>query len=412
MPVAAPPGMAGSMNVAGVQMARRRLRSLFEVNPDDPACTGADRRERRVGLAVGLFWSCLWLVWLVPVFVDAVRLADPVARIGFSAAVLAFIVCYVGHFIARSAVFADNPAVDPTPLDRVGAVRYLVLWLLALALVLGLGESGATAVVFAAISALWTLRWPAAVAVCVGTGVALSIAMATMPGWEFDFGGLIALGFATVAVLAAQAAARRQRALGLARIENAQLAVQAERNRMARDLHDILGHSLTVITIKAELAGRLLDVDPERARSEVADLERLSRAALADVRGAVEGFREISLAGELSRARSALRAAGIEPVVPNSVDDVPEDLREVFAWTVREAVTNVLRHSQATRCEIALGAEQVTVRDNGIGHHGITGGQGLVGLRERARIAGLQLQVAPVLPTGVQVTMTTVGAAA
>lgn len=122
-------------------------------------------------------------------------------------------------------------------------------------LIFGVGDFGSTAVVFAAVDALWTVRWPWALAICVASGVGLTIAMVVAPGWSFDFGGLIALGFATAAVLAAQAAARRQRALGVARIENAQLAVQAERNRMARDLHDVLGHSLTVITIKAELGG-------------------------------------------------------------------------------------------------------------------------------------------------------------
>ena len=99
--------------------------------------------------------------------------------------------------------------------------------------------------------------------------------------------------------------------------ENASLAVENERTRFARDLHDILGHSLTVITVKAELAQRMLDVDPERTRAELADLERLSRDALADVRRAVEGYRELTLPGELARARVALAAAEIEARLPN-----------------------------------------------------------------------------------------------
>ena len=105
--------------------------------------------------------------------------------------------------------------------------------------------------------------------------------------------------------------------------KNAELAVENERTRFARDLHDILGHSLTVITVKAELANRLLDVDTERARAELADLERLSRDALADVRRAVEGYRELTLPGELARARTALAAAEIEAELPNSTDEVP-----------------------------------------------------------------------------------------
>ncbi|REF30818.1 sensor histidine kinase [Calidifontibacter indicus] len=385
--------------------ANERVNDRMNDRVDRFDCADGSERARRVGSVLGLFWSCVWLIWLVPVFFDALNLDRPVLRYALAAAVVAFAGCYVAHFIARSAVFAETPTAEHPGLDRRGALTFAAMWILALILIFGVGESGLTAVVFAAVAALWTVRWPWALAICVASGVGLTIAMVVAPGWSFDFGGLIALGFATVAVLAAQAAARRQRALGVARIENAQLAVQAERNRMARDLHDILGHSLTVITIKAELAGRLMDVDPARARQEVADLERLSRSALADVRGAVEGFREISLAGELSRARSALNAAGIQASLPSSVEDVPEELREPFAWTVREAVTNVLRHSGATTCAITIGSERVSVQDNGVGHDGIASGEGLVGLRERARIAGLQLQVNLVQSNGVRVSM-------
>ena len=91
----------------------------------------------------------------------------------------------------------------------------------------------------------------------------------------------------------------------------AELAVKAERSRFARDLHDILGHSLTVLTVKAELAGRLVALDPERAEREIGEVEALARQALADVRAAVAGYREVSLPGELASARAALEAAGI-----------------------------------------------------------------------------------------------------
>ena len=136
----------------------------------------------------------------------------------------------------------------------------------------------------------------------------------------------------------------------------AELAVQEERNRFARDLHDILGHSLTVITVKAELAGRLIAANPERAAAEVADVESLARAALADVRAAVAGYRELSLAGELVSARAALQAAEIKADLPTTIDEVPEENRELFAWVVREGVTNVVRHSGAKRCTIRLSA--------------------------------------------------------
>src|SRR6185436_7841571 len=141
---------------------------------------------------------------------------------------------------------------------------------------------------------------------------------------------------AAVAIFGITSMMRRNIDLIKAHEENAELLVENERTRFARDLHDILGHSLTVITVKAELAGRLMDADPVRAKAEIADLERLSRDALADVRRAVEGYRELTLPGELARAREALRSAGIEADLPGSAEDVPSDMREVFAWAVRE----------------------------------------------------------------------------
>lgn len=370
---------------------------------------GETNRERRIGLAMGLFWSCLWLFWLIEPFLNAVRLNSGAERAFFGGSVLVFILLYIVHFITRSIVFSDNAdSVDKVAvmeLTVLGVLRYVGLWILVAVMIAGVGQSASAGIVFAAISALWTFHWRVALTVVALAAGGYVLAMATVPGWHFEYGSLLGLGFATVAVSAAQLAARRQRSLAAARIENAQLAVQAERNRMARDLHDILGHSLTVIAIKAELAGRLLEVDPQRARAEVADLERLSRSALADVRGAVEGFREISLAGELSRAKSALGAAGIAATVPSAVDEVPEDLREVFAWTVREAVTNVLRHSGATSCSISVDKNGITVQDNGVGSESVIGGAGLIGLRERARLAGTRLQISAAEPHGVVLRM-------
>jgi two-component system sensor histidine kinase DesK len=186
-----------------------------------------------------------------------------------------------------------------------------------------------------------------------------------------------------------------------ARDANARLAVADERNRFARDLHDILGHSLTVITVKAELANRLIEVDPMRARAEINDLERLSRDALSDVRRAVEGYHDLTLPGEIARAREALLAADIDADLPNRTDEVPSELRELFAWTVREGVTNVIRHSGARRCSVRLAATEVEVRDDGAGPGDSDGaGHGLDGLRERASAAGAVLVTRTLEPSG------------
>ena len=136
---------------------------------------------------------------------------------------------------------------------------------------------------------------------------------------------------ASVAVFGFTQLVTRNRQLALAQDEVAVLAVERERERISRDIHDILGHSLTVISVKAELAGSFR-ARPERAQAEIAEVQGLARAALADVRGMVSGTRAVTLAGELAGARQAFDAAGIEAQVPGSVDQVPDDLRELFAW--------------------------------------------------------------------------------
>jgi signal transduction histidine kinase len=162
-----------------------------------------------------------------------------------------------------------------------------------------------------------------------------------------------------------------------------------------QDLHDILGHSLTVITMKAELAGRLLDVDLDRARTELKDLENLSRDALADVRSTALGLRGVSLPGEIAAARAALDAAGVDADLPSVADEVPSRWRELFAWTIREAVTNVVRHSGASRATVRITPRSVEVLDNGRGQSAAASdtGQGLDGLRQRAMAAGAAIEV-------------------
>ena len=170
--------------------------------------------------------------------------------------------------------------------------------------------------------------------------------------------------------------------------------MQNERARIARDLHDILGHSLTVVTVKAELAQRLLDVDLDRARKELGELETLARDALSDVRATALGVRGISLAGEIAAAREALAAAHVEAELPGAADEVPTRWRELFAWTIREAVTNVVRHSRATPLRGPARPARVEIVDDGVGGAPAgADGQGLPGLRRRAEALGATLTV-------------------
>ena len=144
--------------------------------------------------------------------------------------------------------------------------------------------------------------------------------------------------------------------LNEARAELAKMAVAEERERFARDLHDLLGHSLSVIALKAELAGRLLADGPHDAANEVAELEQVARAALGEVRDAVSGYRQPTLEGELAGARMALSAAGIEADVQEARVPLDPVVEAVLAWAVREGATNVIRHSGARHCTLKISA--------------------------------------------------------
>ena len=186
---------------------------------------------------------------------------------------------------------------------------------------------------------------------------------------------------------------RTNQALADARSEVARLAAENERSRIARDLHDLLGHSLTTITVKAGLANRLAQRhDNERAAIEIAEVEELARRSLADVRAAIAGHRDVTLAGELATGRHVLRAAGVVAELPGSVDIVDPKLSELFGWVTREGITNVVRHARAAHCTIKVDRNWIEITDDGRG--GIAGaGNGLTGLRERVEAAGGTVQI-------------------
>jgi two-component system, NarL family, sensor histidine kinase DesK len=185
------------------------------------------------------------------------------------------------------------------------------------------------------------------------------------------------------------------RKLQMAHGEIEHLAKVAERERIARDLHDLLGHTLSVITLKSELARRLVDLDPQRARQEMLDVEQTSRAALAEVREAISGFRGQGLASELIRSRKTLEAAGVE--LETDISEAPLTMAQetVLTLVLREATTNVVRHAQAQHCRIRIEREdevcKLEIVDDGRGSGEIEG-NGLRGMRERIEAIGGSLQ--------------------
>ncbi len=185
-----------------------------------------------------------------------------------------------------------------------------------------------------------------------------------------------------------------------AREQLAQLAVTEERLRFARDLHDLLGQSLSVLVLKSELVSKQLPADAdEPLRNEVRDIANVARKSLNDVREAVAGYRRPTLQAEISSARSALRAAGIGLVVEDAVGPLPPEQDGVLAWCLREAVTNVVKHSGAKKCEVRLsrfnGSARLDVSDDGRGATALDGGSGLAGMRERVGLVAGTIRVEP-----------------
>ena len=189
---------------------------------------------------------------------------------------------------------------------------------------------------------------------------------------------------------------RMNRRLRKANEEIEHLAKVAVRERIARDLHDVLGHTLSVITLKSELAGKLMDRDPLRAGKEIREVEQISRQALSDVRDAIRGYRAKGLAAELAQAKSTLETAGLTVQCDAATTmTIPALQESVLSLAVREGVTNVVRHAQARTCRLRLeqqnGSCRLEIQDDGRGFSTIEG-NGLRGMRERVEMLGGTLE--------------------
>jgi two-component system, NarL family, sensor histidine kinase DesK len=357
------------------------------VNASDVGLAPPNSRSRRWRWSIA---GLVWLVFLAPAIDVTLNSHQGVAA--KSATMLCFAL-FAAVYLLSVPLTAFRAKNDPV--RYLTPVAALVLGLLTLPVA---GEDGLGTFVYVAVVAVGLLPTRIAVGFAAFVAALATVLTVTVRGWSGDPASLLfSIGLATVATGAFVRLLRRNAELALAREDLAHLAVEQERARFARDLHDLLGHSLTVITVKAELAGRLMTRDPAKAAAEVADIERLAREALTDVRATVAGYREVTLAVELSSARSALDAAGIAAELPGALDDVPGDRRELFGWVVREGVTNVVRHSQAHRVRVEVSRTTVEVVDDGSGcaGNGDTG-HGLEGLRERLAEVGGRLEAGPV----------------
>ncbi len=257
-----------------------------------------------------------------------------------------------------------------------------------------IGVAGLVTVIFVAATLIVTLEPKVALPFAAVLAVAVGVVPQYIEPWHqsgTEWSLAVAVALASTAILGFTRLLQANHELTAARETVATLAAEHERMRIARDLHDLLGHSLTTVTVKAAVAARLVDSDPARARSEMGEVELLAREALADVRTAVAGYREVRLATELATAREVLAAAGIAAELPQGVDHVAGELAGLFGWVVREGVTNVVRHSRAHRVRVTVGAREIEIVDDGCGAQRAAAGHGLTGLAERAAAVGGRL---------------------
>ena len=338
-------------------------------------------------------WAVPWLLFEFFPVVDLVTTDRPApVRWAAGLGLVAFTLVYLS-VIAR--------------LGRPRGLRpdFVVMAGLAAVLAVGLGPnwSGLMIYVSAAAAAVLPGRW---VWPAVALAAALCLAVIVADG---EPGLLFLPAMCVLTAFAIQGTGYLitvNRELQEAREELARHAVAEERLRFARDLHDLLGHSLSLIALKSELARRLTPVDPVRAATEMADVEDAARRALAEVREAVSGYRQVDCAQALAEARAALTGAGITVHLPGRVPVLPGPADVALGWVVREATTNVLRHSAAGTVTVELtedgGRAVLTVTDDGRGGGlqvtvlGTSSGSGLAGLGERVGALGGELTAGPV----------------
>ncbi|MFD2473682.1 sensor histidine kinase [Amycolatopsis silviterrae] len=334
-------------------------------------------------------WPIVSVAFLLPLVIPATRglIEDPGPlwiRILLGVLVYAYCACY--------AVF---PLVFGKP-------RQVKLWFGGGMLVLGLLSAlttGASPYVVLYATATLAFLLPAAWAVIFNVAaLGLLVLVLHLRGDLTErIGDLITVASVTSAMFFMANLVRVIRRLELANQEIATLAVAGERERVARDLHDLLGHSLTTITVKSGLARRVLESsgDIDQAVREIREVEGLTRSALSDVRATVSEYREVSLSAEIAGARAALRAAEIDADLPHAVDNVRGELQSTFGYVLREAITNVLRHSGAKAVKVRLGRDWLEVEDNGRGAGDVARGNGLRGLSERLAAVGGTLATRP-----------------
>jgi two-component system sensor histidine kinase DesK len=359
-------------------------------------------------------WPLIWAVWLLflyPTITQLVATQPPPARL---VAILATVALFVAVYLwaAWHTVLGDvDRLVLPWQLPGARWIPIAALYGLSFVLIVVDGKRWLQLLIYT--SATIGGRLPTRLATgMVGKLTLLCVVAGLLTGADLNdlAATTLLVGGIGMSVVTLCWAVTTNRALRDAREDNARLAVTAERLRIARDLHDLLGHDLSLIALKSELAEYLVATSPDQAVAAMHEVAGVARTALQEVRAAVAGYRQPTLASELRGAGEMLAAAGIAYACEGGAISVPPSLEAVLGWTVREGVTNVIRHSRARSCLIRVIQQPdrvgVEVIDDGPGPASVapvasgSGGNGLSGLAERVTSLGGKFEAGPRLKGG------------
>jgi len=348
----------------------------------------AQKRPGSVWERYGWMMAVVWLVFLVYPIAGLLR---STAGSGWIVtgwlALVAFVIVYVAAFLNGMSGSGGGLLTPPRPIQWAAFVVLIVLPVLTVPAVGGNALSFVPFVMsFASYGLTRAAHWATAAG---GTAVAALSAVLLPDG--ADYIGVLAI-IVLLATVNTVTTALIIRSVHAQRLE-VELATSEGREAVARDVHDLIGHSLTVVRVKAQLARRLIAADPERADAELADIEALTAEALAGVRETVAGVRGATLADELVTSRDVLGAAGVRLVVDGDAEALSPAQALTASWILREATTNVLRHARATVVTVQISPGGLRVGDDGRGIRGAEG-TGMRSMRERAAMAGARLAVA------------------
>ena len=331
----------------------------------------------------GRFYDFIWLIYSIFFVFDPIQRHSAKAWVEFAIAYAIFLAFYSSLVFVRSK-----------------RTQYLLLLGMGLLGMAYYPLNGGSCGMFIYVAAFVPFV-AESIVVCVSTFVASALIMVGegyylgISPWSWGVCAFFAVAVGGGNLVAAQRM-RANKKLNLAQEQITHLAKLAERERIARDLHDVLGHTLSVVVLKSELAGKVMERDPERARKEIGEVEQIARKALSEVREAIRGYRAEGLAAEIARAKKTLDAAGVTLECIAKPPMLAPAEETVLSLIVREAVTNIVRHAQASHCRIDFeaieGGTALVVEDDGRG--GIREeGNGLRGMRERVESIGARLRI-------------------